>query len=171
MESILNFCLLIWHTCIYTAQSFIIGKDVQQLAKQYTVGDLVSFLQSIHLDQYATAFEDYDINGELLIEFSDDDLKDIGITSALHRLKISTFFRRLVTRSQEIANRYPVECVVKFLSDNRQLKQFAPSFEQNNIDGELLLKASDDVMRELGVEKGVHIRMIVTKFKALVQHD
>lgn len=144
------------------------GKDLEQSAKQYSVGDLVTFLQSIQLDQYATAFEDFEINGELLVQFSDSDLKDIGIASALHRLKISTFFRRLVTGSHELADRFPVESVVKFLNENRQLKQFASSFELNGIDGELLLNASDEVMRELGVEKGVHIRMIVTKFKALV---
>ena len=40
---------------------------------------------------------------------------------------------------------------------------------ENAIDGELLLNASDDVLQKLGVEKGVHMRMIRTKFKSWIE--
>lgn len=128
----------------------------------------MSFLQSKKLDQYATTFEEYDINGELLIQFQDDDLEDIGITNPLHRLIIRICFRRLVIGTEEFASQYHPQAVAQFLEANKQLKQFSQSFLENGIDGELLLNASDAVMKELGVEKGIHMRVIRTKFKSWI---
>ncbi len=84
----------------------------------------------------------------------------------MDRLRISTYFRRHVVKSEGLAELYPVEVVVQFLEVTRPLQQFAASFGENKIDGELLLNASDEVMAELGVEKGVHKLMIRQKFKA-----
>ena len=121
------------------------------------------------MDQYATAFEEYEINGELLIQFQDGDLEDLGVNNPLHRLIIRMCFRRLVLGSEEFASRYPPQAVAQFLDANKQLKQFSRSFLENAIDGELLLNASDDVLQKLGVEKGVHMRMIRTKFKSWIE--
>lgn len=147
---------------------FHTAEELQERAKQFTLQDIVSFLQSNKLDQYATTFEEYEINGELLIQFQDDDLEDIGITNPLHRLIIRICFRRLVIGTEEFASQYHPQAVVQFLEANKQLKQFSQSFLENGIDGELLLNASDAVMKELGVEKGIHMRVIRTKFKSWI---
>lgn len=141
--------------------------DVQQMASRYTCQDVVTFLESIQLGQYAIVFKEYEINGELLIEFGDDELKEMGIFSPLHRLKIRVCFQRLVLGSQEIVDQYPPSAVAHLLEENAQLKKFSTSFIENGIDGELLLNASDEVLRELGVEKGVYMHMIRNKLKSL----
>ena len=139
---------------------------MQRRAKDFTLQDILAFLETKGLAHYGKLFEEFDINGELLIQFHDDELRDMGIESALDRLRISTYFRRHVIKSEGLAELYPVEAVVQFLQETRPLQQFAPTFQEQQIDGELLLNASNDVMNELGVEKGVHKLMIRQKFKA-----
>ena len=136
-------------------------------AKQLSVEDVVKFLHHVKLDRYATVFEEFEINGELLVQLPDNELQDMGIASALDRLKISVYFRQYISGVQNIPNQQSVREVVKFLEDNKPLKQFASKFGENKVDVQLLLSASDEVMRELGVDTGVHIRLIRTKFKKL----
>ena len=135
------------------------------MAKQYSVENVVKFLHQVKLGQYAAIFEEFEINGELLVQLPDDELQDMGIASALDRLKISHYFRQYIVGVRDIPNMQSVKKVVNFLEDIKPLKQFASTFSKNNVDVQLLLDASDDVMRELGVDTGVHIRLIRTKFK------
>lgn len=136
-------------------------------AKQLSVEDIVKFLHHVKLEQYATIFEEFEINGELLVQLPDNELQDMGIISAIDRLKISVYFRQYILGIKDIPNQQSVREVVKFLEDNKPLRQFASRFAENKIDVPLLLSASDEVMRELGVDTGVHIRLIRTKFKKL----
>ena len=136
-------------------------------AKSLSVEDVVKFLYHVKLDKYASIFEDFEINGELLIQLPDNELQDMGIASALDRLKISVYFRQYILGIKNIPNQESVREVVRFLEDNKPLSQFAFKFGENSVDVQLLLSASDEVMRELGVDKGVHIRLIRTKFKKL----
>ena len=46
------------------------------------------WLQSLGLDQYAEVFADNDIDQELIPDLSDQDLKDIGVSSLGHRKKL-----------------------------------------------------------------------------------
>lgn len=148
---------------------FVLTLDENELemAKQLSVEDIVKFLQHVKLEQYATIFEDFEINGELLIQLPDNELQDMGIVSAIDRLKISVYFHQYISGIKDIPNQQSVREVVKFLEDNKPLRQFASRFGENKIDVQLLLSASDEVMRELGVDTGVHVRLIRTKFKKL----
>lgn len=167
--NITNASLFIFGTILITSCYPLTAEQLQDKARQFSIQDIVTFLQSKKLDQYATAFEEYEINGELLIQFQDEDLEDLGVNNPLHRLIIRMCFRRLVLGSEEFASQYPPQAVAQFLDANKQLKQFSRSFLENAIDGELLLNASDDVLQKLGVEKGVHMRMIRTKFKSWIE--
>ena len=153
------------HEYISVSWYFFPTEDLQQLASCYTVEDVVSFLEKNHLEHYATAFEEFDINGELLIQFGDDELKELKVLKALDRLKIRVLFKRLITGA---SCRHSPTDIVQFLKQNKQLKQFAAAFQENEIDGEQLLGASDEVFRELGVEKGVYMRMIHTRFRSYI---
>ena len=50
--------------------------------------DVVAWLRGLGLGQYAPAFRDNDVDGEVLPELTADDLISIGVTSVGHRRKL-----------------------------------------------------------------------------------
>jgi class 3 adenylate cyclase/predicted ATPase len=50
--------------------------------------DVVAWLRGLRLEQYAPAFLDNDVDGEVLPELTSDDLISIGVTSVGHRRKL-----------------------------------------------------------------------------------
>ena len=48
--------------------------------------DIAAWLRGLGLEQYAPAFRDNDIDGEVLPELTADDLISIGVTSVGHRV-------------------------------------------------------------------------------------
>ncbi len=57
--------------------------------------DVEAWLRSLGLDEYAGAFTENDIDGDTLIELTDDDLKEIGIASVGQRRKLLSAIARL----------------------------------------------------------------------------
>src|SRR6516162_8070994 len=62
------------------------------------------WLEEIGLSQYADAFEANDIDIELLTEVDDQLLKDIGVSSAGHRLRLRDAIAKLAPTSIAEAN-------------------------------------------------------------------
>src|ERR1700730_12548237 len=58
-----------------------------------------NWLEGIGLGQYADAFEANDIDMDLLAEIDDQVLKDIGVSSAGHRLRIRKAIAKRATPS------------------------------------------------------------------------
>ena len=50
--------------------------------------DVAAWLRGLGLEQYARAFRDNDVDGEVLPELTSDDLISIGVTSVGHRRKL-----------------------------------------------------------------------------------
>ena len=50
--------------------------------------DVEAWLRGLGLEQYAPAFRDNDVDGEVLPELTADDLISIGVTSVGHRRKL-----------------------------------------------------------------------------------
>jgi hypothetical protein len=59
------------------------------------MSEIWTSLQSIGLDQYAEAFETNDIDMDLLQHVDDQTLKDVGVASAGHRLRIRNAIDKL----------------------------------------------------------------------------
>jgi class 3 adenylate cyclase len=57
------------------------------------------WLESINLGQYADAFEANDIDIDLVTQVDDQMLKDIGVSSAGHRLRIRNAIAKLIPTS------------------------------------------------------------------------
>ena len=57
------------------------------------------WLEAIGLGQYADAFEANDIDTDLLAEIDDQLLKEIGVSSAGHRLRLRKAIARLASTS------------------------------------------------------------------------
>ena len=134
---------------------------------------MANFVTSIGYPNYAEFFEDNDFSGDALIGSTDEHLKDLGIESALARLKIVIMFRRQLQGLHSLAKNYPADKVVEFLDGLKpqEKDQYKRSFDENEIDGEMLLamKGKDDVMIELGVQRPAHRLMILSKFKTLIE--
>ena len=132
---------------------------------------MANFVTSIGYPVYAELFEENDYSGDVLVGCEDEDLKDLGIESALARLKIIILFRRQFQGLHSLAKNFPADRVVEFLDGLKpqEKEQYKQSFSTNEIDGEMLLamKGKEDVMIELGVERA-HSRMIWAKFETLL---
>ena len=50
--------------------------------------DVAAWLRGLGLEQYAPAFRDNDVDGEVLPQLTSDDLISIGVTSVGHRRKL-----------------------------------------------------------------------------------
>ena len=50
--------------------------------------DIAAWLRGLGLEQYASAFRDNDVDGEVLPELTADDLIGLGVTSIGHRRKL-----------------------------------------------------------------------------------
>jgi hypothetical protein len=62
------------------------------------------WLESIGLGQYADAFEANDIDADLLIRLDDQLLKDIGVASAGHRLRLCDAVAKLAPTQSSAAS-------------------------------------------------------------------
>ena len=50
--------------------------------------DIADWLRQIGLERYAEAFEDHDIDAEILPTLGAEDLKELGVTSLGHRKRL-----------------------------------------------------------------------------------
>ena len=63
---------------------------------------------------------------------------------------------------------YPLESVLNFLEQNK-LDKYHAVFQESGMDGDLLLEADDNVLKELGVSSAVDRNRIRTKYKTFVK--
>ena len=59
------------------------------------MSEIQKWLETIGLGQYANAFEANDIDMDLLRQIDDQALRDLGMTSAGHRLRIRNAIAKL----------------------------------------------------------------------------
>ncbi len=57
------------------------------------VAVVLEFLEQQRLGQYTEAFRRHGIDGDLLLEASDAVLNELGVVSALHKVKLKTKFK------------------------------------------------------------------------------
>ena len=65
--------------------------DIQTLerrAEDYTIEDVGQFLEDIGLSHHVDAFSSEEISGDMLLEATEEMLMELGVTSAVERLKI-----------------------------------------------------------------------------------
>ena len=65
---------------------------------------------------------------------------------------------------QWMANTLKVDDISEFLKKIK-LGHYVQLFTDNDVDGRLLLKLTDDDLKDLGVDNGFHRRKIITNFE------
>ena len=64
-----------------------------------------------------------------------------------------------------MANTLAVHDIAEFLRKIK-LEHYVQLFTDNDVDGGLLLKLTDNDLKDLGVDNGFHRRKIISKFRA-----
>jgi len=65
---------------------------------------------------------------------------------------------------------YSLETVLNFLGQNK-LDKYHAVFQESGMDGDLLLEADDNVLKELGVKSALDRTRIRTKYKTFVKNQ
>lgn len=139
--------------------------SIQENARKLSVQDVTNFLSSIKLDKYKAAFQENEISGDVLISTTPDDLSELGVKSALDKLKILVGFKRHV---EGTGVKYTTSKLVVALSQNN-LGKYRKPFEQHAVDGDLLLYENKELVRsmlkEIGIAPNLAITRIISKFE------
>ena len=69
---------------------------------------------------------------------------------------------------ERMANTLTVDDISEFLTKIK-LGHYVQLFTDNDVDGRLLLKLTDDDLKDLGVDNGFHRRKIITNFAAHIE--
>jgi class 3 adenylate cyclase/tetratricopeptide (TPR) repeat protein len=83
--------------------------------------DIAAWLGGLGLEQYAPAFRDNDVDGEVLPELTADDLISIGVTSVGHRRKLLAAIVALRSDAPPVAQRVAPAGAVSADAERRQL--------------------------------------------------
>jgi class 3 adenylate cyclase/tetratricopeptide (TPR) repeat protein len=87
-----------------------------------------NWLEAIGLDQYADAFETNDIDMDLLAQIDDQLLKDIGVTSAGHRLRLRNAIAKLAPTSIADTNAAKVVTATEASATSAERRQLTVMF-------------------------------------------
>ena len=117
------------------------------------------------MDKYVNSFTDFEISGDVLLDMLPSDLADLGVDSALDKLKIIVGFKRHL---QGGGVRFTTSKLVVALTTSN-LGKYRKLIEQHGVDGDMLLYEDEKLVRsmleEIGVESGLNITRIISKFK------
>ena len=128
--------------------------------------DFVEFLNSIGLTQAADIVANDGFTGDIITD-DDEVLKDIEM-DAIGRLRFRVLFQReLLKQTTPVAVAFPVERVVAFFEKKHVLAKCAAAIEEKDIDGEMLLLADGEALKQLGVS-AAGVKLIKGQFKNLV---
>ncbi len=111
-----------------------LADEMEHRAKALSSQDVLDFLENKGLSCYAKYFEDLNVDGGLLITLQDNELSEIGVDSALDRLKITTYSKRLVVGSET-----PLRPLLRGLGSpvsrgDVPLQQFVKSFKEKAVE-------------------------------------
>jgi hypothetical protein len=76
------------------------GRSASLNLKEWRVADVLEWCQStLELPQYVDSLEKNSVDGMVLFNLSEDDLKELGIKNKMHILKFISHLDELVSRS------------------------------------------------------------------------
>ena len=69
----------------------------------YPVSVVLEFLEAQKMTEYMKAFHDHGIDGDILLEANDAVLNELGVTKALHKVKLKTKFKKFTSNQKDLA--------------------------------------------------------------------
>lgn len=110
----------------------LLQKDVNE----WSVEDVLCWLEANGLGEYKTLFKQNDINGSALIEFTPDDLATLNITKLGHRKKLL----KLIKKLNNPESHYDTDDILSDMSDNTT----SQTFDYSDM-------TSESLVRQMGV--------------------
>eukprot|EP00731_Ephydatia_muelleri_P026790 Em0018g890a len=127
---------------------------LEELAKTYTVNDVLDFFHNIRMDKYIEMVRNEGLDGTLLVAAGEDELKDLGITSDFYRFKIKFLFKRTLQCTPTIQ---ALDVVLDFLAANN-MDKYSKRFSEEGIDGDMLFEilqlpdeSGNAILKEIGI--------------------
>lgn len=71
-------------------------RSLQGATAQYSIQTVLTFLEQNKLNKYIDTFQQWAIDGDLLLEADDSVLKELGVSSALDRKKIKAKYKTFI---------------------------------------------------------------------------
>jgi len=146
-----------------------------KLVKEWTIDDVQTWLKDLKFENYSTSFRDELVDGEVLITLTDDDLqKQLKITKSLHLKRMRQKLTSVIKEADEQEEKYDskdapdvlnwgVDRVIEWLK-KLSFDKYVKDFEENKVDGELLVTLEDDdIIDEMNVRKDLHFRRLRMK--------
>ena len=103
---------------------------------------------------------------------TDENIKELHLRNSFYRLKLLVNLERLKhyeCRLSPLASSYPPREIARFLSSiGHQYEKYSQLFLDNGVDGEILYRASDEALKDLGVCRAVDRALIMHRFCALI---
>ena len=66
---------------------------------QYPLQTVLNFLEQYKLNKYCAIFQESGMDGDLLLEANDSVLKELGVSSAIDRIKIRNKYKTFISYS------------------------------------------------------------------------
>ena len=156
---------------------FLFKRMLLKKVSKHPQHSVSTFLNVFKLNQYETQFTDQRVDGDMLLEIimkSDSHiLEELGVLSAIDRLKIKAKIKpflepRQLNNMEKSAGICSVNQVANFLSDAK-MDKYINTILKEDIDGEMLLAASNEELEDvLKVTSHLHRFKIQYLFRYLL---
>ena len=139
---------------------------ISAIAKQYPPTKVSEFLSMMgkEFEDYIQVIEENGLDGEMLYHASEHALKEIGIERPVHRAMIKHKFCSVVSGKSDLSVQFPPEKVCKVLL-KMKLESSITFVMHHGIDGDIVSKASDDLLNEMGVKTKGQMKKLRGEFK------
>ena len=142
--------------------SATVKETAEQRIRQWSPNNVADFLRRIGLGDYASKFQDEEVDGSTLLMASKDTFEELGVKSTLDRVRIIVFYQRELQGADDSE---PVR-VLRDLLKEKNLTQYISKLEDAGVDAHMIMYAiksecHDTLLTEAGIEKAVHRSKIV----------
>lgn len=114
---------------------------------------------------------DAEISGDVLLGGDSEMFEELEVTSHLHQMKIAHLFRKELKGSK---TKYSNEHLSQFLLECK-LDKYIAALKENGINGDMILEAENDLMKEvlkeIGITSSIHRNKITSKYKTFVSES
>lgn len=137
-------------------------------ALNWTPTQVTAWVTDVGLTEHATAFTQHLVTGNILLDITLEDLKELGLSS---RLQSRWFLHQIeLLRSSVDVSRHDVDNVCKWLTGVcKSFTKYKVDFIRNGINRPLLPHLTDDLLQEMGISRSVDRLKLLLAVEGLPQ--